>query len=96
MKWCFVSKTFPSKQKKVETSSMPLLEVTCEGMPYLEKTWRTKNSVSLGEVMVSTVEMKRLLSESVNNNQYGVADRSNFSISLWILNSIVFQGFGVV
>ena len=34
---------------------MPLLEVTCEGMPCLEKTWRTNSLASIGEVMVLIV-----------------------------------------
>ena len=33
-------------------------EVTGEGMPCLEKTWRTNNLASIGDVMVLTVGIK--------------------------------------
>ena len=34
------------------------VEVMCEGMPYLEKTWRTNNLANIGDMMVSTVGIK--------------------------------------
>ena len=38
---------------------MPRLEVTWEGMmPCLEKTWRTNNLASMGDMMVSMVGIK--------------------------------------
>ena len=37
---------------------MPWLEVTCEGTPCLEKTWRMNSLASMGDVMVSTVGIK--------------------------------------
>ena len=52
-------RTFPSERKKAETNSMPLSEVTCDGTPCLEKTWRMNNLARSGDVMVSTVGMKR-------------------------------------
>ena len=58
MKWSFMSRTFLSKQKKVETNSEPQLEVTCEGMPCLEETWRTNSLANIGDVMVSMVGIK--------------------------------------
>ena len=36
---------------------MPRLEVTCEGTPCLEKTWRTNSLASMGD-MVLTVGIK--------------------------------------
>ena len=53
-----MSRTFPSEQKKAKTNSEPQLEVTCEGMPCLEKTWRTNNLANIGDGMVSTVRIK--------------------------------------
>ena len=53
-----MSRAFPSEQKKWETNSGPLLEVTWEGTPCLEKTWVTKSFANSGEVMVSWVGMK--------------------------------------
>ena len=58
MKCSFMSRTFPSEWKKAETNSKPQLEVTCEGMPCLEKTWRMNNLVNIGDVMVSMVRIK--------------------------------------
>ena len=58
MKCSFMSRTFLSEQKKAETNSEPWSEVTCEGMPCLEKTWRTNNLANIGDVMVSTVGIK--------------------------------------
>ena len=34
------------------------LEVMCEGMPCLEKTWRMNNLANIGDVMVLTVRIK--------------------------------------
>ena len=34
---------------------MPWSEVTCEGTPCLEKTWRMNSLASMGDVMVSMV-----------------------------------------
>ena len=53
-----MSRTFPSKQKKAETNSKHRLEVTCEGMPCLEKTWRMNSLANIGEVMVLMVGIK--------------------------------------
>ena len=58
MKCSFMSRTFPSEWKKAETNSKPRLEVTCEGMPCLEKTWRMNNLANIGDVMVLTVGIK--------------------------------------
>ena len=58
MKCSFMSRTFPSEWKKAETNSEPWSEVTCEGMPCLEKTWRTNNLANIRDVMVSTVGIK--------------------------------------
>ena len=58
MKCSFMSRTFPSEQKKAETNSKPQLEGTCKGMPCLEKTWRKNNLANIGDVMVSTVRIK--------------------------------------
>ena len=58
MKCRFMSRTFPSEQKKAETNSEPWSEVTCEEMPCLEKTWWTNNLANIGDVMVSTVGIK--------------------------------------
>ena len=55
MKCSFKSKTFPSEQKKAETNSEPRSEAMYEGMPCLEKTWRTKNLANIGDIMVLTV-----------------------------------------
>ena len=37
---------------------MPQSEDTCEGMPCLEKIWRTNSLASMGDVMVSMVRIK--------------------------------------
>ena len=58
MKCSFMSRTFPSEWKKAKTNSKPQSEVTYEGMPCLEKTWRTNNLANIGDVMVSTVGIK--------------------------------------
>ena len=58
MKCSFMSRTVPSEWKKAETNSEPWLEVTCEGMPCLEQTWRTKNLANIVDVMVSMVRIK--------------------------------------
>ena len=58
MKCSFMSRTFPSEWKKAETNSKPRLEVTWEGTPCLEKTWRTNNLANIGDMMVSTVGIK--------------------------------------
>ena len=39
-------------------NSMPRSEVTCKGMPCLEKTWRMNSLASMRDVMVSTVGIK--------------------------------------
>ena len=39
-------------------NSVLQLEVTCEGTPCLEKTWRMNSLASMGDVMVSTVGIK--------------------------------------
>ena len=53
-----MSRTFPSEWKKAKTNSEPQSEVTCKGMPCLEKTWRTNNLANIGDMMVSTVGIK--------------------------------------
>ena len=58
MKCSFMSRTFLSEWKKAETNSKPQSEVTCKGMPCLEKTWRTNNLANIGDVMVSTIGIK--------------------------------------
>ena len=58
MKCSFMSRTFLSEWKKAKTNSEPQLEVTCEGTPCLEKTWRTNNLANIGDVMVSMVGIK--------------------------------------
>ena len=58
MKCSFMSRTFPSEQKKAKTNSKPWSEVTCKGTPCLEKTWRTNNLANIGDVMVSMVGIK--------------------------------------
>ena len=58
MKCSFMSRTFPSEWKKAETNSEPQSEVMWEGMPCLEKTWRTNNLANIGDVMVSMVRIK--------------------------------------
>ena len=58
MKCSFMSKAFPREQKKWETNSEPLSEVTCEGTPCLENTCRTNSRARSAEVMVSCVGIK--------------------------------------
>ena len=58
MKCSFMSRTFLSERKKAKTNSKPQSEVTCEGMPCLEKTWRMNNLANIGDVMVLTVRIK--------------------------------------
>ena len=61
-----MSNMFLSDQKNKEMNSEPLLEVTCEGIPCLEKTWRMNNLASIRAVMVSTVRMKINCLESLS------------------------------
>ena len=58
MKCSFMSRTFLSEQKKAKTNSEPRSEVTCEGTPCLEKTWRMNNLANIRDVMVSTIGIK--------------------------------------
>ena len=58
MKCSFMSRTFLSEQKKAKTNSEPWSEVTCEGTPCLEKTWRMNNLANIGDVMVLMVKIK--------------------------------------
>ena len=58
MKCSFMSRTFLSERKKAETNSEPRSEVTCEGTPCLEKTWRMNNLANIGDVIASMVEIK--------------------------------------
>ena len=44
--------------EKAETNSEPLLEVTCKGMPCLEKTWRTNSLANIGDMIVLMVIIK--------------------------------------
>ena len=50
-----MSRTFPSKWKKVEMNSEPQLEVTCKGTPCLEKT---NSLANIGDVIILTVGIK--------------------------------------
>ena len=78
-----MSRTFPSKWKKVETNSEPQLEVMCVGMPCLEKTWRMNNLANIGDVMVSMVKIKIdcLVRQSMMINIMSEPlDMSNFSM----------------
>ena len=69
-----MSRTFLSKWKKAEMNSKPWLEVTCEGTPCLEKTWRTNSLVNIGDVMVSMARIKIdcLVRWSMMDDQYCV------------------------
>ena len=58
MKCSFMSRTFLSEWKKAETNSEPWSEVTWEGTPCLEKTWRMNNLANIGDMMVSKVRRK--------------------------------------
>ena len=83
MKCSFMSRTFLSEWKKAETNSKPQLEVTWEGMPCLEKTWRTNNLSNIGDVMVSTVGIKidyLVRWSMVTNIMLGPLDIGNFSM----------------
>ena len=53
----FMLSAFPRLQKKYDTNLDPRSEVTCLGMPCLEKTWMTKSSASWAEVIVLWVGM---------------------------------------
>jgi len=59
-----MSSASPSDRKNEETNSEPLSEVTCEGTPCLEKTWRMNSLASIGAVIVSMVGMKNDCLES--------------------------------
>ena len=51
-------KAFLRDRKKCKTNLDPQSEVTCVGMPCLEKMWSRKSCVSSGDVMVLWVRMK--------------------------------------
>ena len=53
-----MSSAFLSDRKNEEMNSEPLSEVTCEGTPCLEKTWRMNSLASIGAVIMSMVGMK--------------------------------------
>ena len=57
MKYSFMSRAFPSKQKKCETNSVPWLDMTCADTLCLGNTWRRKSCASSGKVIVSCVGM---------------------------------------
>ena len=83
MKCSFMSRTFPSEQKKAKTNSEPQLEVTCEGTPCLEKTWRTKNLANIRDVMVSMVGIKidcLVRWSTITNIVSEPSDMGNFSM----------------
>ena len=48
----------PKKQKKFNTNSKPLLEVTWEGILCLENTWRMNRHLKSIDVMVSWTGIK--------------------------------------
>ena len=79
MKWSFISKTLPSEWKKVETNSVPWSEVTCEGIPCLEKTWRMNSLASMGDVMVLTVGIKIEVVWLMQSGSRGVGFTENIS-----------------
>ena len=56
----FMLRALPRARKNRETNSEPRSEVTCDGVPCLEKTWRMKSLANSGESMVSWVGMKIL------------------------------------
>jgi hypothetical protein len=65
-----MSNALPNVWKKEDMNPELRSEVTCDGIPCLEKTWITKSWVSCAEVMVSSVGIKidcfvRWLSELV-------------------------------
>ena len=68
-------------------------EVTCEGTPCLEKTWRMNSLASMGDVMVSTVRIKidylvrQLMMTSI------VSQPSDIGSFLMKSMDIEFQGF---
>jgi len=66
VKWSFMSNAFPRDWKKDETNSVPLSEVTCDGIPCLEKTCMTNSLANIGEVMVLTVGMNMPCLESLS------------------------------
>ena len=83
MKCSFMSRTFPSEQKKAKTNSEPRSEVTCEGTPCLEKTWR---------MMVSKVGIKidcLVRQSTITSIVLEPSDMGNFSMKSM---DIEFQG----
>ena len=83
MKCSFISRTFLSEWKKAETNSEPRSEVTCKGMPCLEKTWRMDNLANIGGMMVLTVGIKIecLVRQSMMTNIMSeLSDMGNFSM----------------
>ena len=78
-----MSRTFLREWKKVETNSEPPSEVTCEGMPCLEKTWRMNSLATIGDVMVSMVgiTINCLVRQSMMTNIVSEpSDMGNFSM----------------
>ena len=68
-----MSRTFPSEWKKVEMNSKPWSEVTCEGTPCMEKTWKTNSLANIGDCDgVNSQDKDQLLGEAVNDDQYHV------------------------
>jgi len=53
-----MSRAVSKKQKKFDTNSEPLLEVTWKGTPYLENTWRTNRHAKSVDIMVSWAGIK--------------------------------------
>ena len=78
-----MSRTFLSEQKKAETNSEPWSEVTCEGTPCLEKTWRTNNLANIGDMMVSMVGIKincLVRRSTITSIVSELSDMGNFSM----------------
>ena len=97
MKCSFMSRTFLSKWKKAETNSEPQLEVTCEGTPCLEKTWRTNNLANIGDVMVSTVGIKincLVRQSTMTNIMLEPSDMGNFSMKSMDIEFHSLSGIG--
>jgi hypothetical protein len=57
VKWRTISDAFPKDRKKCDMNSVPWSEVTWDGTPCLENTWRTNRRARSREVMVSWVGM---------------------------------------
>ena len=68
---------------KAKTNSKPQSEVTCEGTPCLEKTWRMNSLANIGDVMVSMVGIKidcLVRRSTMTNIMSEPPDMGNFSM----------------